>query len=68
MSAVQAICALQLLVSTALLAKVLTTYQEEPEVLGIKFQSTCDKLDEEENREYDYTCSQLTGGVVSMET
>jgi hypothetical protein len=60
MSAVQAICALQLLVSTALVAKVLTTYQG-----GEEDSSYCEIWDEAQNREYEYTCGQLTGGVVS---
>jgi hypothetical protein len=65
MSAVQAICSFQLLVSTALVAKILATYQEEREVRGRILSSQCEKWDKEENREYEYTCGQLTGGVVS---
>ena len=61
MCAVQAIWTLQLLVSTALLAKVLITYQKE--VRGSP--SKCDTWDKQENREYDYNCSQIIGGVVS---
>ena len=69
MSAVQGICAFQLLISSALVAKILTTYQEEQDVLvsGIKISSLspCEQWDKAEDREYEYTCGQLTGGVVS---
>ena len=65
MSAVQAICALQLLVSTALVGKILTTYKKEHNVLGVKIASACEQLDKLENRDYDYSCDQLTAGVVS---
>ena len=60
MSAVQALWTLQLLVSTALLAKILTTYKKDS--FGF---SICDIWDKQENREYNYKCSQITGGVVS---
>ena len=65
MFAVQAIWTFQLLVSTALVAKVLTTYQKDigRGILG-KI-SQCEAWDKAENREYEYTCGQLTGGVVS---
>ena len=62
MLAVQSICTLQLLVSTALLAKVLATYNEG---LTPGSKSPCEKWDETEDREYNHTCGQLTGGVVS---
>ena len=68
MFAVQAIWALQLLVSTALLAKVLTTYQR---VVSPATMSTCEYWDKrgdgdgDEDKKYNYKCSQLTGGVVS---
>ena len=63
-SAVQAIWTLQLLVSTGLVTKILATYKEEQEVLGIKVQSQCERWDKAENRDYDYTCDQLTAGAV----
>ena len=61
MFAVQAIWAFQLLVSTALLAKVLTTYQTEKIISSVTF---CKAWDKTENRKYHYKCSQLTAGVV----
>ena len=61
MFAVQAIWTLQLLVSTALVAKVLTTYQKDLDSQV----SYCETWDKAENRDYEYTCDQLTGGVVS---
>ncbi len=61
MCAVQAIWTLQLLVSTALLAKVLITFKKE--VGGAS--SLCDRLEKLENRKYDHHCSQMIGGVVS---
>ena len=61
MAAAQAIWTLHLLISTALLAKVLTTYQKE--VRGRP--SACDDWDKQENRNYNYHCSQVIGGVVS---
>ena len=61
MFAVQAIWAFQLLVSTALLAKVLTTFQKIPTDALI---STCKAWDKMEHRKYHYKCSQLTAGVV----
>ena len=67
MSAVQAIWTLQLLVSTGLVTKILTTYEEEHEVRG-RFTtvsvSQCDFWDKAENRDYDYTCDQLIAGAV----
>ena len=65
MLAVQAIAALQLLVSTALLAKILTTFQKEQVILGTTVPSKCEIWAKAEDREYKYTCGQLTGGVVS---
>ncbi len=61
MCAVQAIWTLQLLVSTALLAKILITFEKE---FG-GASSLCDRLDKLENRKYDYNCTQVIGGVVS---
>ena len=61
MCTAQALWTLQLLVSTALLAKVLTTWQKE--VGGAL--SECDRLDKLDNRKYDYNCTQMIGGVVS---
>jgi hypothetical protein len=61
MAAVQAIWTLQLLISTALLAKVLITFQKE--VRGSP--SLCDNWDKQENRKYNHHCSQMIGGVVS---
>jgi hypothetical protein len=60
--AVQAIWTLQLLVSTALVAKVLTTYKKE---LGAAKISQCEIWDKTKNRDYDHNCGQITGGVVS---
>ncbi|CAB4001362.1 ---NA--- [Paramuricea clavata] len=62
-SAVQAIWVLQLLVSTALLAKVLTTYKKEIGTGAAKI-SQCKFWDETKNRDYDHNCGQITGGVV----
>ena len=59
MSAVQAIWALQLLVSTGLVTKILTTFKKEYET-----QSICEVWDKEEDRDYDYTCDQLMAGAV----
>ena len=75
MCAVQAICTLQILVSTALLAKALTTYQKETMKVAVtRFgivtvkTSLCDTWDETRKlHEYDHKCSQITGGVVSQE-
>ncbi|XP_028392857.1 uncharacterized protein LOC114517362 [Dendronephthya gigantea] len=60
MAVVQALWALQLMISTALLARVLTTYQKEIS----PGQSYCDYWDELPERKYKYTCTQLTIGVV----
>ena len=61
MFAVQAIWAFQLLVSTALLAKVLTTYQK----ITSDSVTFCKKWDNNtEDPKYNYKCSQLTAGVV----
>ena len=70
MAAVQAICAFQLLISSALVAKILTTYQKELGNLdsGRKIPSQCEVWDSTEFGEYEYTCGQLTGGVVSKFT
>ena len=62
MFVVQAIWTMQLLVSTALVAKTLTTYQTDIGLVG-KI-SRCDLWDKAENRDYEYTCGQLTSGVV----
>ena len=60
---VHALWALQLLVSAALLAKMLAIFEEEKEILGIKLQkSACESLDDQDK---DYQCSELKGGVVS---
>lgn len=64
MFAVQAIWTLQLLVSTALVAKVLTTYKKEIAIGAAKI-SQCKVWDEAKNRDYDHNCGQITGGVVS---
>ena len=61
MCTAQALWTLQLLISTALLAKILITFEKE--VRGKP--SACDRWDKQENREYDYNCSQMIGGVVS---
>ena len=59
---VYALWALQLVVSAALLTKVLTSFQKESDYgLGIKM-SACDSFDKGDK---DYQCSQLEGGVVS---
>ncbi len=63
MCAVQATWTLQLLVSTLLLKKILTTFQKE--YGGVS--SPCDRWDKSaklENAEYNFNCSQLAGGVV----
>ena len=60
MFAVQAIWAFQLLVSTSLLAKVLTTFQN---ITGDS-ETICKAWDTAEYRKYHYKCSQLTAGVV----
>ena len=65
MFAVQAIWTFQLLVSTALVAKVLTTFQKDTGRGIFGKISPCEAWDKAENREYEYTCGQLTGGVVS---
>ncbi|CAB4029797.1 ---NA--- [Paramuricea clavata] len=62
---VHALWTLQLLVSTALLAKVLATYEKEQDLLPIyviseKKQSFCDNFDEANTN---YQCSQFIGGV-----
>ena len=59
---VHALWALQLLVSAALLAKMLAIFEEEKEILGIKLKSACENF---ENQDKDYQCSELKGGVVS---
>ena len=59
---VHALWALQLLVSAALLAKMLAIFEEEKEILGIKQKSACESLDDQDK---DYQCSELKGGVVS---
>ena len=60
MFAVQAIWTLQLLVSTALVTKILTTYHKDEDPRTI---SVCEFWDKAEDRDYKYTCGQLTGGV-----
>jgi hypothetical protein len=60
MSVAQAICTLQLLVSTALLAKVFAA-NEKLERVGKP--SLCKMSNEAAN--YNYTCGQISGGVVS---
>ena len=62
MAVVQALWAFQLMISTALLAKILTTYGTDISP-GL---SNCDSWDKTPDRKYKYTCGQLTGGVVSM--
>ena len=59
---VHALWALQLLVSAALLAKMLAIFEEEKEILGIKQKSLCESWDDLDK---DYQCSELKGGVVS---
>ena len=65
-SAEQAICTCQLLVSTALLAKVLTTFQKK-EVLSSNFlfkirsPSLCEKWDK---NKFHHTCDDLMAGVI----
>ncbi|XP_028392850.1 uncharacterized protein LOC114517354 [Dendronephthya gigantea] len=63
MVAVHALWALQLVVATALLAKILTTFEEVKTIIGLRVveKSLCDSLDESEK---DYQCSHLIGGVV----
>jgi hypothetical protein len=64
MVVVHTIWTLQLLVSTALLAKTLTSLQKKLDrfgTFGMK-KSVCDLLDD---ANHDYTCSQLIAGVVS---
>ncbi|CAB4045529.1 Hypothetical predicted protein, partial [Paramuricea clavata] len=57
---VHALWTLQLLVSTALLAKILATYEKERDQgLGNK-QSYCDHFDKTDK---DYQCSELIGGA-----
>ncbi|CAB3997954.1 ---NA--- [Paramuricea clavata] len=51
---------LQLLVSTALLAKVLATYEKERDIGSGNKQSYCDFFDKADK---DYQCSELIGGV-----
>ena len=63
MFAVQAIWTLQLLVSTALVTKILTTYQKEIDFGILGKRSQCELWDKAEDRDYKYTCGQLTGGV-----
>ena len=60
---VYALWTLQLLISAALLTKVLTTYQKELDTVGGNKISPCDAFDK---RDKDYQCSQLEGGVVSL--
>ncbi|XP_028392840.1 uncharacterized protein LOC114517345 [Dendronephthya gigantea] len=60
MAIVQALWASQLMISTALLFKVLTTYQETT-ASGTPYCEYWNKLPE---REYHHTCGQLIGGVV----
>jgi hypothetical protein len=60
MSVAQAICTLQLLVSTALLAKVFAA-NEKLERVGKP--SLCKTSNEAAN--YNHTCGQISGGVVS---
>ena len=59
---VHALWALQLLVSAALLAKLLAMFEEEKEIPGVKPKSACESLDYQDT---DYQCSELKGGVVS---
>ena len=61
---VYALWTLQLVISAALLAKVLTSFQIEEldDGRGNKI-SLCDAFDK---RDKDYQCSQLEGGVVSL--
>ena len=59
---VYALWALQLVISAALLTKVLTTYKKELDAAGGNKMSQCDLFDKEDK---DYQCSQLEGGVVS---
>ena len=62
MIVLHALWALQLLVSAALLAKVLSILDDKRKVLGITQKSACEEFDEQNK---DYQCSELKGGLVS---
>lgn len=64
MAVMQVLWAFQMMISTALLAKVLTTLEKKPR----QGPSLCDERDPKTGEEYKYTCGQLTGGVVSIYT
>jgi hypothetical protein len=60
---VHALWTLQLLVSTALLAKILATYEKEGDFGFGNKQSVCDQFDKADK---DYQCRELIGGVVRI--
>lgn len=62
MADIHALWALQLLVSSSLLAKIMVKYDEKGTEPGMKMKSQCKIWKESES---DLQCSQLTGGVVS---